>query len=187
MGGIFISYRRADSGPYAGRLADALSHHFGADQVLLDIHKINPGEDFSRVIEQQMGSCQALLAVIGPTWLSVTDDAGQRRLNDPADFVRLEIAAALGRADVMVIPVLVGPTSMPAAADLPKPLASLAEWNALRLTDENWDDQTARLTRALETAVKPRVVASRPLHLDASQAEVGTAGRRRCRCSARRR
>ena len=82
------------------------------------------------MIEQEVGSCDALLAVIGPTWLSIKDDAGQRRLDDPEDYVRLEIATALGRADVLVIPVLVGPTSMPAAADLPKPLASLAECNA---------------------------------------------------------
>ena len=93
-------------------------------------------------------------------WLTVTDDAGRRRLDDPDDYVRLEIATALGRADdVLVIPVLVGTTSMPAAADLPKPLAALAECNAVRLSDENWDDQVARLTRALEKVVKPRVVA----------------------------
>ena len=131
MGGIFISYRREDSGPYAGRLRDALSHHFGADQVFRDIDRINPGERFPRVIEQEVGSCHALLAVIGPRWLSIKDEAGQRRLDNPEDYVRLEIAAALGRGDdVLVIPVLLGPTSMPAAADLPKPLAALAECNA---------------------------------------------------------
>ena len=82
MGGIFISYRREDSGPYAGRLRDALSHHFGANEVFRDIDRINPGERFPRVIEQEVGSCQALLAVIGSTWLSIKDDAGQRRLDD---------------------------------------------------------------------------------------------------------
>ena len=97
MGGIFISYRREDSGPYAGRLRDALSHHFGAEQVFRDIDRINPGERFPRVIEQEVGSCQALLAVIGSTWLSIKDDAGQRRLDDPEDYVRLEIVAALAR------------------------------------------------------------------------------------------
>ena len=177
MGGIFISYRREDSGPYAGRLRDVLSQHFGAEQVFRDIDTINPGERFPRVIEQAVGSCDALLALIGPTWLSITDDAGRRRLDDPDDFVRLEIATALGRSDVLVIPVLVGPTSMPAAADLPKPLAALAECNAVRITDENWDDQVARLTRALEKVVKPRVVAPLPLHVAAPQADVGAADR----------
>ena len=131
----------------AGRLRDALSHHFGAEQVFRDIDSVAPGQRFPRVIEQEVGSCDAVLALIGPDWLSINDDAGQRRLDNPDDYVRLEIATALRRSDVLVIPVLVGPTSMPAAADLPKPLASLAECNALRITDENWDDQVARLTR----------------------------------------
>jgi TIR domain len=160
MGGIFISYRRDDSGPYAGRLRDTLSQHFGAEQVFRDIDSVDPGERFPRLIEQEVGSCDALLALIGPGWLAITDDAGRRRLDDPDDFVRLEIATALGRSDVLVIPVLVGATSMPAAADLPKPLAALVECNAVRITDENWDAQVARLTGALEKVVKPRVVAS---------------------------
>jgi len=162
MGGIFISYRRDDSGPYAGRLRDTLSQHFGAEQVFRDIDSVDPGERFPRLIEQEVGSCDALLALIGPEWLAITDDAGRRRLDDPDDFVRLEIATALGRSDVLVIPVLVGATSMPAAADLPKPLAALVECNAVRITDENWDAQVARLTGALEKVVKPRMVA--PLH-----------------------
>lgn len=162
MGGIFISYRRDDSGPYAGRLRDTLTHHFGAEQVFRDIDSVDPGERFPRLIEQEVGSCDALLALIGPEWLAITDAAGRRRLDDPDDFVRLEIATALGRSDVLVIPVLVDATSMPAAADLPKPLAALVECNAVRITDENWDAQVARLTGALEKVVKPRVVA--PLH-----------------------
>ena len=170
MGGIFISYRREDSGPYAGRLRDTLSQHFGAEQVFRDIDTINPGERFPRVIEEAVGSCDALLALIGPTWLAITDDAGRRRLDDPDDFVRLEIATALCRSDVLVIPVLVGATSMPAAADLPKPLAPLAECNAVRITDESWDGQVARLTGALEKVVKPRVVAP---HMVLPEAVVG--------------
>ncbi len=176
MGGIFISYRRGDSGLYAGRLRDTLSHHFGAEQVFRDIDSVEPGERFPRLIEQEVGSCDALLALIGPTWQTITDDAGQRRLDHPDDYVRLEIATALGRGDdVLVIPVLVGPTSMPAAADLPKPLAALAERNALHLSDESWDDQVARLTRVLEKVVKPRVVAPRPPHVATPQAEVTAA------------
>ena len=97
MGGIFISYRREDSELYAGRLRDTLSHHFGAEQVFRDIDTIDPGELFPRVIEQAVGSCDALLAVIGPTWLAVRDEAARRRLDNPNDYVRLEIAAALGR------------------------------------------------------------------------------------------
>jgi hypothetical protein len=163
MGGIFISYRRNDSAPYAGRLRDRLSRHFGAEQVFRDIDTIAPGERFAGVIEQAVGSCDALLALIGPNWLAVTDNAGRRRLDDPDDYVRLEIAAALGRPGVLVIPVLIGNTSMPAASDLPTPLAALVECNAVRLTDENWDDQVTRLTAAVETVVDRPAELSRGL------------------------
>src|SRR5258707_12715094 len=113
MGGIFISYRRDDSGAYAGRLRDALSHHFGAEQVFRDIDSVDPGERFPRLIEQAVGSCDALLALIGPTWLSITDDAGRRRLDAPEDYVRLEIATALARGDdVLGIPGLLDLTSI---------------------------------------------------------------------------
>ena len=109
-----------------------------------------------------MRSCDVLLALIGPSWLTVADRAGRRRLDKPDDLVRLEIVAALGRPDVLVIPVLVGGTAMPAAADLPEPLAALAACNEVRFSDEGWDDQVARLIRAVERVVKPRVVAPLP-------------------------
>ena len=137
MGGIFISYRREDSGPWARSLRVALSNHFGPEQVFRDIDTINPGERFTRTVERELSSCAALLALIGPTWLTVKDGAGRRRLDNPDDLVRLEITTALARGDdVLVIPVLVGRTSMPAAVDLPKPLAALAECNAQPLSDE---------------------------------------------------
>src|SRR6478752_163382 len=89
MGGIFISYRRGDSGLAAGRLRDALIHHFGANQVFRDRDSITPGERFPPRVESELSSCDALLAVIGSTWLAVKDETGQRRLDDPDDWVRL--------------------------------------------------------------------------------------------------
>ena len=91
---IFISYRRDDSAGYAGRLFDNLSAHFGKDQIFMDIDRIEPGEDFVQVIETAVGSCDVLIALIGRHWLTVTDGT-VRRLDNPNDFVRLEIAAAL--------------------------------------------------------------------------------------------
>ncbi len=159
MGGIFISYRREDTGPYAGRLRDTLSRHFGADQVFRDIDTIQPGERFPHVIEQEVSRCDALLAVIGPNWLNIGDTAGRRRLDNPNDYLRQEIAIALARPDVRVVPVLVGNASMPGAADLPRDLAALAECNAVRITDDGWEDQAARLIRALEPVVRRRTAA----------------------------
>jgi hypothetical protein len=160
MGGIFISYRREDSGPYAGRLRDRLTNHFGASQVFLDIHRIKPGQRFPRVIEEAVGSCDALLAVIGPKWLSIKDENGQRRLDDPNDYLRREVVAALRRPDVLVIPVLVGTVRMPKPKDLPEELAPLTESNAIRVSDESWDDQVLHLIEALETVVKRAPVAA---------------------------
>jgi hypothetical protein len=160
LGGIFISYRRTEGAPYAGRLADALSIQFGADQVFLDINSVNPGERFPGIVEAKLSACEVLLAVIGPTWLTVTDTSGQRRIDNPDDLVRSEIATALGRPDVLVIPILIGTTSMPAAADLPNPLARLAECNAVRITDETWGDQMARVIRALEKVIERPEAAS---------------------------
>lgn len=153
MGGVFISYRREDSGPYAGRLRDALSNRFGPDHIFRDLDRIGPGERFPDVIERAVVSCDVLLAVIGPTWLSVRDKGGSRRLDDPEDYVRQEVAAALQRDDVLVIPLLIGSVPMPSRDELPAALADLADRNALRISDELWDDQLARLMRTLEPVV----------------------------------
>ena len=106
MSGIFISYRREDTSPEAGRLYDRLAGHFGKDQVFMDIDTIRPGVDFVEVINDSVASCEVLIAVVGKQWLTSTDEAGNRRLDDPEDWIRLEIAAALGR-NIRVIPTLV--------------------------------------------------------------------------------
>jgi hypothetical protein len=102
---IFISYRREDSSGWAGRLYDRLSQRFGGDNVFMDIDTIDPGLDFVEVIQQAVGSCDVLVALIGRHWLTSTDEQGQRRLENPEDFVRLEITAALER-NIRVIPAL---------------------------------------------------------------------------------
>jgi len=94
---LFLSYRRADTAGYAGRLSTVLRKQFGEDQVFQDIETIAPGSDFRAAIETAIGKSQVLLVLIGNTWLTECDKQGQRRLSDPADFVRLEIAIALRR------------------------------------------------------------------------------------------
>ncbi|WP_319455743.1 MULTISPECIES: TIR domain-containing protein [unclassified Mycobacterium] len=178
MGGIFISYRRTDSQSDAGRLRDALRNHFGEEQVFRDINTIKPGEQFPRIVKQWIKSCDALLAIIGPTWSTVTDANG-RRLDNPKDLVRGEITTALRRPNLLVIPVLIGTTPMPVAAELPQPLAALTERNAMRLSDEGWDDQVARLIRELETRVRRTVVPTLGQAAAAGGADPGTQQRQR--------
>jgi formylglycine-generating enzyme required for sulfatase activity len=145
---IFISYRRDDSGGWAGRLYDRLSQHFGRDNVFMDITAIEPGLDFVEVIQEAVASCDILIAVIGRQWLTVTDASGQRRLNNPEDFVRLEVGAALGR-NIRVIPALVQNASMPRSTDLPESLQKMARRNALEISDTRFHQDTDRLIEVL--------------------------------------
>src|SRR5215471_5118129 len=95
LGGVFISYRRQESSGITGRLYDRLAGRFGDDQVFMDVDTIALGADFTQVITQAVSNCTVLLAVIGPGWLTATDEDGQRRLDDPDDIVRVEIHTAL--------------------------------------------------------------------------------------------
>jgi len=149
MSGIFISYRREDSAAYAGRLYDRLAAHFGADQVFMDVDDIPPGADFASHIDAKVGSCDAMVVVIGKDWLTARNAAGQLRLSDPKDFVGLEVALALQRS-VLVIPVLVGGARMPKAEELRADLRALARRNALSLSDQEFQRDTDNLVRAVE-------------------------------------
>lgn len=148
MRAIFISYRRDDTEGHAGRLFEDLRDRFGAGAVFMDVAGIEPGRDFRRVIEQQVASCGVLLAMIGKNWVSVVDKDGQRRLDDPYDFVRLETASALKR-DIPVVPVLVHDATMPRAEQLPDDLKELAFRNSVELTHARWASDVQLLINAL--------------------------------------
>jgi hypothetical protein len=147
--GIFVSYRRQDSSHLAGRLYDRLSDRFGEGQVFMDVDAIEPGVDFAEEINRAVEACLVLVAVIGPNWLTATDERGHRRLDDPEDFVRLEIEAALAR-DVRVIPVLAESAVMPRRQDLPESLAGLARRNAFLIRHESFRSDAGRLVTAIE-------------------------------------
>jgi TIR domain len=148
MAGIFISYRRADTGGHAGRLSDRLTARFGADRVFLDIQDIDPGQNYAESIEDTIAACDCVIAVIGPQWLETI----RTRAGSGADFVRHEIAAALRRG-VTVIPVLVGGARMPAASDLPAELAELSLRNAVEIRDERFDQDVEELETFLASLV----------------------------------
>ena len=137
---------------------------FGASSVFMDVTDIEAGVDFVDVLQRAVGSCDVLLAVIGPEWLSSTDRRGRRRLDDPHDFIRLEIGTALKR-NVRVIPVLVEGATMPAAEDLPADLEPLTRRQAVELRDTHWLADVDSLTSVLERLLAPRTAegdASRP-------------------------
>jgi hypothetical protein len=148
-GRIFISYRREDTAYPAGWLYDRLTDRFAKGQVFKDIDSIKLGDDFVAVITEAVGSCDVLLALIGDRWLTVSDEDGRRRLNDPDDFVRLELEAALAR-NVRVIPILVEGASMPQVAEPPPSLAGLVRRQALELSPARFDSDTGRLLKVLD-------------------------------------
>lgn len=134
---IFICYRRDDSAPYAGRIfADLRSHDL---PVFMDLG-IEIGDRFDAEIEREIASCDAVLVIIGQNWLTATDEDGRDRLTKPDDYVRREIAIALQRDDVVVIPLLVRQASMPRASALPEPLVALAGRRAFEIRDDRWND-----------------------------------------------
>ena len=161
---IFISYRRDDSEGEAGRLFDDLVRFFDEGSVFMDVSDINPGVDFRKAIDDNVASCGVLLAVIGPSWCSVKNSAGGRRLDDPNDFVRLEIASALARK-IAVIPVLVHEAKMPRPEDLPDNLKDLAYRNSVEITHTRWSSDVKLLTNALTAYVAPTAPAdTKPVH-----------------------
>jgi hypothetical protein len=151
---IFISYRREDSEAVTGRIDDRLVPHFGRGRVFLDVDTIPFGVDFRKHLDQAVGRCDVLLAVIGEQWLNARypdgPKRGQRRLDDPADFVRLEIQSALARG-IPVIPVLVGKATMPREEDLPDGLKPLVYRHAAEVrSGQDFHDHVDRLIRGIE-------------------------------------
>jgi WD40 repeat protein len=151
LAGIFISYRRDESG-YAGRLFDRLIARFGRDQVFMDIDMLKPGEDFVDVLQRTVTACDTLIAIIGRQWLTAADGKGLRRLENPDDFVRLEIVTAL-EAGIRVIPALVGGAQMPPSASLPDPLKTLSRRHAITLSDTGFHAAVQKLIETLESNI----------------------------------
>jgi phage gpG-like protein len=146
-GGVFISYRREGGGHAAGRLKDRLADRLGEGRVFMDVDAIEPGMDYVEAITRAVDMCAVLVAVIGPGWLTAGERG--RRLDDPHDWVRVEIGTALKRG-VRVIPVLVGGAVMPARGDLPEDLAGLAHRNALHIRHESFDADAGQLVAVAE-------------------------------------
>jgi len=149
---IFISYRRADSTTISGRIYDRLIAAFGKENVFKDVDNIPFGSDFRGVLAEAVSDCDVLLAVIGQKWLTVTDEGGNRRLDNPADFVRIEIETGLSRDRCLVIPVLVDNAAMPRADLMPINLRELTFKNATHVRDDpDFHPDVTRIIKSLES------------------------------------
>ena len=151
-GKIFINYRRGDDPGFAQALFARLEHAFPPEQLFMDVDNIKPGLDFVHVLERQVAECDVLISVIGKNWIDARDETGGRRLDNPDDFVRIEIESALAQ-NKRVIPALVGQASMPRADELPASMKPLARRNAVRLTHERFKADIDGLIAALRQAL----------------------------------
>jgi TIR domain/WD40-like Beta Propeller Repeat len=162
LSGIFISYRRSDNPDATGRIYDRLVAEFGKAKVFKDVDSIPLGMDFRGHLNQIVGGCAAVLAIIGPSWADTRSNAGQRRLEDPDDFVRIELEAALARG-IPVVPVLVGNAMMPGVSHLPASLAELAYRQSIQVRpDPDFHNDATRLVSALQVMLDPNAPRREP-------------------------
>src|SRR5580693_7823547 len=154
-GGVFICYRREESAFAARAIHDRVAQRLERENVFLDVDNIDLGVDWFNVLTERVGACDALVAAIGRNWVSAADKDNRRRIDDPDDFVRIEIEAALKR-DVRVIPVLVDGAVMPKAGELPDSLKGLARRQGIDVSPARFDDDVEKLTRALVSILEAR-------------------------------
>ncbi len=160
MSGVFISYRRSDSAPWAGRLRDRLVAELPDRHVFFDIDNISLGVDFRKVIADTLAECDDVLLLVGPGWLE-RDNDGVRRIDDVADLHRVEVETSL-RSGTRLIPILVGGASMPRSDELPEPMRELAFRNAHTIEHASFGRDVDVLVRALRHPAAPAPTTSPP-------------------------
>jgi TIR domain len=146
---VFISYRREDSAGSAGRVHDRLERDLGRDLLFMDVDAIPLGVNFGKALRDEVAKCDTLLAVIGPNWLDARDEHGNRRLEDPNDFLRIEIATALQR-NIPVIPILLDGAKVPRADRLPMDLQELEQRNGLDVRHVSFHSDMDKLCQWLK-------------------------------------
>jgi Tol biopolymer transport system component len=179
LSGIFISYRRSDSPDATGRIYDRLLGEFGRAQVFKDVDSIPLGRDFRGHLNDIVGNCGVMLAIVGPRWIEARKPAGERRLEDPDDFVRIELETALAR-DIPVVPVLVAHAQLPLASDLPGSLASLVFRQSIEVRpDPDFHNDATRLVTALRAILDPAAAEQAAAAVRPSAAATGVQSSRR--------
>src|SRR6516225_6014706 len=149
MSTVFISYRRENAAGEARALFNDLAERLGENSVFMDVDSIALGRDFRSALQQTTASCDLMLVLIGRNWADAKDEGGRVRLENPADYVRLEVEAAL-RRNIAVTPVLVQGAHMPAPEDLPAEIRDLAYRNGFELSHNRWESDVGEMVRRLD-------------------------------------
>jgi formylglycine-generating enzyme required for sulfatase activity len=156
---IFIGYRRDDTADVAGRIYDALALRFGRHRLFKDVDSLTPGTDFGQHIRSLLPNCRVALILIGPNWIDAHDQTGRRRLDDPNDWVRIEIETALATPGLAIVPVLVNGARMPDADQLPEGLQPLARRHAANIRrDPDFQSDVSKLAEAIGGSVRSGMV-----------------------------
>ena len=177
MGSVFISYRREDSEGQARALFQDLVARLGRDSVFMDVDSIGLGRDFRQALQERLATCDVMLALIGRDWLDGKDTSGRRRLDNPGDFVRMEIAAALKR-NIPVTPLLLHGAHMPTVEQLPEDLSDLAYRNGFELSHNRWESDVQELVKRLGLVTRNDTPSdsAAPSRQPAKKSWVGTTG-----------
>jgi hypothetical protein len=176
--GIFISYRHKDTQGEASRLADDLRAALAGVQIFRDVETIAPGEDFVAALERALSECSVMLVLIGPIWLETRDAQGRRKIDDPNDWTRLEVATGLRRG-VRVIPVTCRDAALPSTDELPEDLRELRRRQAFQLDNDRWRYDFEQLVDKLVQVESFRRAAARAPAEAAAPAPAKTAGWKR--------
>jgi hypothetical protein len=145
---VFINYRREDTAAIAGRLYDRLSSAVAQRSIFMDVDSISPGENYAEKIKGSVKGCDAFLMLMGRQWLDIRDQKGQRRIDSPRDFVRMEIATAL-QEDIRIIPLLIDGSSMPEEDQVPEEIRPICYRQALELRNSRFDKDFSELIATL--------------------------------------
>jgi hypothetical protein len=145
---LFLSYRKKDDRWAVGRIHLKLTEYLGENAVFRDVDSIRLGKDFRTSIDDAVGRCRILLAVIGPYWLDPDKPLGQRRVDSIDDWPRVEIEFALQRHK-LVVPVLLDDTQIPRDSLLPESLQELPYLQGMALREDSFDSDIETLAKRL--------------------------------------
>jgi len=148
---VFINYRGVDSQTAAALIDQHLTAYFGRDDIFLDSRSILVGSDFADELLGRLRLCSVLLVVIGPYWLTLTDKAGRRRIDDPADWIRRELVEAFTH-ELRIVPVLTDGATLPAGTDLPDDIAGLSRRQYVSLRRRYYEPDLAYLVKRIVEA-----------------------------------
>jgi pterin-4a-carbinolamine dehydratase len=150
---IFINYRRETDASLARSITESLKNQFPSDFIFFDTESIEGGKEWPKSIQVALKRSTVVLAVIGPNWLSAAHTNHRRKIDDKTDWVRRELLLAL-TSSIPIIPLFLEDADVLNKDDLPKDLAPLTMWQAIRVRQDSWSADITRLCEAIRSTLR---------------------------------